>query len=195
MLRELRTSATLFFVFMLVTGLGYPMLVLGIGQNLFPKQANGSLLTASGKIVGSTLIGQSFSGEKYFHPRPSAAGNGYDATNSSGSNLAPTSSDLMKAVADRVTELKKTGNPSPIPVDLVTTSASGLDPHISVAAARFQSPRIIMTRHLNAAQIEDLISQHTESRTLGFLGENRVNVLELNLALDHLADQPPSSIP
>lgn len=190
MFRELRASITLFLLFMFVTGLGYPMLTLYLGQALFPHQANGSLIEENGKIIGSTLIGQNFIGDKYFHPRPSTAGNGYDAGNSSGSNLGPTSADLLKAVSGRVADLKKAGSPPSIPVDLVTASGSGLDPHISPAAARFQAARVAEARKLDITKIEDALAQYTEPRTLGFLGENRVNVLELNRALDRPVSSP-----
>ncbi len=153
MLKELRTALTLFLLLLLVTGFGYPMLVLGIGQSLFPQQANGSLLTDNGKIIGSILIGQNFTDDKYFHPRPSAAGNGYDAGNSSASNFGPTSTDVIKAVGDRVADLRKSENMTTIPVDLVTASASGLDPDISPAAARLQITRIALARNINILQI------------------------------------------
>lgn len=185
MLHELRITITLFLILMVITGLGYPLLVLGIGQNLFPYQANGSLIEENGKIIGSELIGQNFADAGHFYSRPSMAGQGYDAANSSGSNFGPTSDALMKAVTQRVEVINSTGNLSPIPVDRVTASASGLDPHISVANTRFQIRRILAARgNLEAGQLEELISQHIEPRDLGFLGESRVNVLELNRALD-----------
>ncbi len=195
MFRELRASLTLFVLFVFVTGLGYPMAALYLGQALFPHQANGSLIQEKGKIIGSTLIGQNFTGNGYFHPRPSAAGNGYDAANSSGSNLGPTSADLIKAVGDRVADLKKAGGAVAIPVDLVTSSASGLDPNISPAAARFQAARIAEARKMDVAKVSDLVARNTEPRTLGFLGENHVNVLELNRALDSLAPPLTQSSP
>lgn len=192
MFNELRTSLSLFLLLMLLTGLGYPMLVLGLGQNLFPHQAQGSLIEENGKIIGSSLIGQKFSGEAYFHSRPSAAGNGYEANNSAGSNLAPTSDDLLNIVTDRVVDLKKTNVP-PIPVDLATASASGLDPHISLAAAHFQIARVAAARNVPVATLEELVTQYTEPRTFGLLGDNRVNVFELNRALDRM--KSPSSVP
>ncbi|MDP9126918.1 MAG: potassium-transporting ATPase subunit KdpC [Pseudomonadota bacterium] len=187
MLKELRANFVLFFLLMLLTGFVYPILVLGTGQGIFQRQANGSLIEVQGRPIGSQLIGQNFVSPGYFHGRPSAAGSGYDAGNSAGSNLAPTSADLMKTVADRVEELRKDGSLYPIPVDLVTTSASGLDPDISPAAARFQAPRVAGARKLTIGAVEDLILQHTEAPALGFIGDARVNVLELNRALDAMS--------
>ncbi len=189
MFRELRSSVSLFILFFVLTGLGYPFLTLILGQQLFPHQANGSLIETNGKIIGSSLIGQNFAGAGYFHGRPSAAGNGYDAGNSSGSNLGPTSANLQQAIEQRVNDLKK-DNSVPIPVDLVTTSASGLDPDISPDAAQFQVSRVAAARQLTLDQIQDIIKQSTTSRSLGFLGDNRVNVLDLNLALDRLGKTP-----
>lgn len=191
MLRELRASLGLYLILFFLTGLGYPLLVLGIGQGLFPHQANGSLIEENDKIIGSELIGQNFTGEGYFHPRPSAAGKGYDAANSSGSNLGPSSKDLADQVAARIAAERKEGSIALVPIDLVTTSASGLDPHISPAAAKFQMPRIATVRQLEPARVEELINDHIEPRTLGLLGERRVNVLRLNLALDRLSAAKP----
>jgi K+-transporting ATPase ATPase C chain len=160
-----------------VLGLGYPFVVWGVAQVAFPNQANGSLIERDGKVIGSELIGQNFSSAKYFHGRPSAAGNGYDASASGGSNLGPTSAKLI----DRV---KADAGEESIPADLVTASASGLDPHISPAAAEFQIDRVASARKISDKQVRDLISEFTEGRTFGFLGETRVNVLKLNLALD-----------
>lgn len=182
MFKELRAAVILFLFLMLATGLAYPMLVLGLGRTLFPWQANGSLIEADGKIIGSSLIGQNFTGEKYFHPRPSAAN--YDAANSSGSNLGPTSADLLKSVAGRVAEWKKTAGAMAVPADLVTTSASGLDPHISPAAAQLQAPRVATARGIALPEVEELVMQYTAPPTFGVLGENRVDVLGLNRALD-----------
>jgi K+-transporting ATPase ATPase C chain len=163
-----------------LTGLVYPGLVTAICQMAFPRQANGSLIERNGKVIGSALIGQGFSSPQYFHPRPSAAGtDGYDATSSGGSNLGPTSQKLV----DRVKAAKADWNGS-IPSDLLTTSASGLDPHISPASARWQAARVAKARGLAESTVMDLISRLTEDRDLGFLGEPRVNVLLLNLALD-----------
>ena len=187
MFQELRASLTLLTLLTLVTGLAYPLAMTGLGNTLFPHQANGSLIEKDGKIIGSELIGQNFTSDTYFHPRPSAAGSGYDAANSSGSNLAPTAPDLLKTVTERVTELRKTGDQHTIPVDLVTTSGSGLDPDISVAAANFQAARIAQARNIPTTQIQDLITQNTTPRTFGLLGENRVNVLRLNQTLDLLS--------
>ena len=185
MFQELRASFVLFFMLTLLVGVGYPLLTLDIGQTLFPHQANGSLIEDQGKIIGSELIGQNFNGDAYFHPRPSAAGSGYDAANSSGSNMGPTSMELINAVGERAAVLKQS-NPTPIPVDLVTASASGLDPDISPASAQFQIARIASARHLELIKIDELIARHTTPRTLGLFGEPRVNVLEINRALDDL---------
>jgi potassium-transporting ATPase KdpC subunit len=170
-----------------VTGLAYPAIVTVVAQLVFPHQANGSLIVKDGKAVGSTLIGQPFDDPKYFWGRPSATSPfGYNAGASSGSNLSPTNSDLIKAVQGRVDALRAAdpGNTAPVPVDLVTASASVLDPHISPAAALYQVPRVARARKLDAGVVQHLVEQHTEGRALGVLGEPRVNVLELNLALD-----------
>jgi K+-transporting ATPase ATPase C chain len=167
------------------------MAVLGVGQTLFPHQAKGSLIEENGVVIGSELIGQNFTGNGYFHPRPSSAGDGYDASNSSGSNLGPTSADLLKAVGDRVVALKTPENILPVPVDLVTASASGLDPDISPAAARFQAARVGEARHLDVVRIQELVEQHTTLPPIGILGAARVNVLELNMELDRIAPVKP----
>jgi K+-transporting ATPase ATPase C chain len=170
-----------------LTGLIYPGVVTGLCQILFSRQANGSLLAVNGKIVGSTLIGQNFSKPEYFRPRPSAAGNdGYDATSSSGSNLGPTNQKLVDRMKADITKFRKE-NPSyrgPIPADLLTTSASGLDPDISPASALAQAPRVAQARGASLDQVRQLIEDHSEGRQLGFFGEPRANVLSLNLALD-----------
>jgi len=168
----------------ILLGIVYPLVVTGIAQVLMPDKANGQLLHANGELIGSRIIGQPFSGAKYFHSRPSAAGNGYDAANSGGTNLGPTNSALISRIDQDVAALQAENPGVPVPVDLVTTSASGLDPEISIAAAEFQVPRIARERHLTEDAVRQLVRQHTATRQLGFLGEPRVNVLELNLALD-----------
>lgn len=167
-------------------GLIYPLVVTGLAQVLFPAKANGQLIQKNGKIVGSAILGQAFTGPGYFHSRPSAAGtgNGYDPTSSSGSNLGPTSKMLIDRVNGSVQALKAENPSASIPVDLATTSGSGLDPDISPASADFQVPRIARERHMTEADVRQVIAAHTQGRQLGFLGEPRVNVLELNLALD-----------
>jgi len=167
----------------------YPAAVWGVSHIFWKDKAEGSFVTADGRVVGSELIGQGFKSPKYLHSRPSAAGkDGYDATASQGTNLGPTSADLAKAIATAVAAARedRPGDPAPIPADLVTTSASGLDPHISPAAAEFQIPRIARERHLPESTVRTLVAQHTEQRQLGVLGEPRVNVLQINLALDAL---------
>jgi K+-transporting ATPase ATPase C chain len=169
-----------------VFGLIYPLVVTGIAQVLFPNKANGQLIQANGKIVGSAIIGQAFTGPGYFHSRPSAAGmgNGYDPTSSGGSNLGPTNKMLIDRVSASVKSLQAENPSAPIPVDLATTSGSGLDPDITPAAADFQVPRIAKERSMTEADVRQLIAAHTEGREWGFLGEAHVNVLQLNLNLD-----------
>ena len=178
------TSVLMAAVTTVLLGVIYPLLVTGIAQLIFPRQANGSLITANGRILGSRLIGQPFSSPGYFRSRPSAAGTGYDAGNSGGSNLGPTN----KMLVDRMTgDIQKAHAENPaalVPMDLVTTSGSGLDPHISPEAAEFQVPRIAQERKMPESEVRSAIANHTEGRQLGFLGEARVNVLELNLDLD-----------
>jgi len=167
----------------LLFGIGYPLAVTGLAQLLFPKQANGSFYSDS-QAAGSKLIGQPFSSANYFHSRPSAAGTGYDPLNSSGSNLAPTNHQLTDRVAAGVAQLRAENPGAPIPIDLVTASASGLDPDISPAAARFQVSRIARARRISPAELQKLVDAHTAPRQFGVLGEPRVNVLDLNRALD-----------
>lgn len=189
MFQEIRAGLGLLVIFVLLTGVGYPLAVTGIGQTLFSHQANGSLVVLNGRIIGSELIGQTFDGDRYFHARPSAAGSGYDASYSAGSNLAPSSLDLNKTVTARVEALKTSGDMGRVPVDLVTASGSGLDPDISVASAKFQMGRIIQARDISLPVLENLISSNTTPRTLGIFGEKRINVLAINLALDTM---PPT---
>jgi len=189
MLKELKPALLILALMTVLTGVAYPLLVTGIAQSLFPDQANGSLIEQNGKVVGSELIGQSFHDPKHFWGRPSATGPvPYNASASSGSNLGPLNPALEDAVKARIDALKASdpANTVPIPVDLVTASGSGLDPHISPAAARWQVPRIARIRSLSEAEVSKLIDAHTEGRQLGLLGEPRVNVLSLNLALERL---------
>ncbi|MGH9497722.1 MAG: potassium-transporting ATPase subunit KdpC [Terriglobales bacterium] len=164
-------------------GIVYPLVVTGLAQVLFRDKANGQLIVENGKVLGSRIIGQAFTGPGYFHSRPSAAGNGYDAANSSASNLGPTNKNLIDRVHAGVASESGTAD-HPVPVDLVTTSGSGLDPHITPAAAEFQVARVAQERRIALDALRQLVLKHTESRQLGFLGEARVNVLELNLELD-----------
>jgi len=184
LIRHIVTAVLMTIVTTVLLGLVYPLVITGVAQVLFPDQANGQLITRDGRVIGSRLIGQTFSSAKYFHSRPSAAGSGYDATSSSGTNLGPTSKKLIDAVTANVEAAQKENPGMPVPVDLVTSSASGLDPHISPAAARFQVPRVARERHMAEADVQALVDQFTEGRQWGVLGEPRVNVLELNLALE-----------
>lgn len=165
-------------------GLAYPLAMTGIAGALFPHRAAGSLILKNGQVIGSELIAQSFTSEKYFHPRPSAAGNGYDATSSGGSNLAQSNAKLAQRIQADIDALQKANGNKPVPIDMVTTSASGLDPDITPDNADYQAPRIAKARGLSEDAVRQLIAQHTQGRQLGFLGDPRVNVLELNLALD-----------
>ena len=194
MRKQFITACLYTLVTTVLLGLGYPLAVTGLAHLLMPAKANGELITQNGVLVGSKLIGQSFTGPSYFNSRPSAAGTGYDASNSSGSNLGPTNATLIARVEQSVQSWQsregKYGNRSTsVPVDLVTTSGSGLDPDITVAAAEYQVPSVAQTRGLPQDQVEHLVQAHIEPRQFGILGEPRVNVLELNLALDALAAQ------
>jgi K+-transporting ATPase ATPase C chain len=182
--KNLITAVLMTIVTTLLLGVAYPLLVTGVAQALFPEKANGQLVARGGKVIGSRIIGQAFSSPGYFRSRPSAAGTGYDAANSSGTNLGPTNKKLVDAVKAAVEAAKKENPASPVPIDLVTSSASGLDPHISPAAALFQVPRVARERSVPEGEVRRLVEAHTEGRQLGVLGEAVVNVLELNLALD-----------
>jgi K+-transporting ATPase ATPase C chain len=171
----------------LLLGLGYPLLVTGFAQLALKKQANGELITRDGIVIGSSLIGQNFATDKYFHGRPSAAGNGYDASNSSGSNYASSNQKLVTRIEGDTAKAIKDNPSQPVPIDLVTTSGSGLDPDITPAAAIYQAHRVAQARQLREEEVAKLVSEHTTHRQFGFLGEPRVNVLELNLALDELS--------
>jgi potassium-transporting ATPase KdpC subunit len=191
MRRQLFPAFMMMVVFIVITGLAYPLAVTGIAQGLFNDNADGSQVeNTDGEVVGSSLIGQSFGEPEYFHPRPSAAGDGYDGSASSGSNLGPTNDDLLSDVEERADAYRDENvldADVEVPVDAVTASASGLDPNISVANARLQAPRVAEERGLDLDTVLKLVDDHTSGRDLGFLGEKRVNVLELNLALDEVS--------
>jgi len=190
MKQNLKIAILMTVVTTVLLGIIYPLVVTGLAQVLFRDKANGQLIVRNGEVVGSRIIGQAFTGLGYLHSRPSAAGNGYDAANSGGTNLAPTNRQLIDRVKGDVAHLQAENPGQPVPIDLVTTSASGLDPDITPAAAEFQVPRLARERGLSEDQVRHLILQCTQGRQLGFLGEPRVNVLEVNLALDQLKPMP-----
>ncbi len=182
--RNLIVAVLMTVVTTLLLGIVYPLVVTGLAQAMFPDKANGQLLEQHGKVIGSRMIGQAFSSPGYFRSRPSAAGTGYDATNSGGTNLGPTNKKLVDSVQASVEAARRENPGVPVPIDLVTSSASGLDPHLSPAAALFQVPRVARERHAPQSEVRQLVESRVEGRQLGFFGEARVNVLLLNLALD-----------
>lgn len=184
MKKNLITAILMTVATTILLGIIYPLIVTGLAQVIFPRKANGQLIQKDGKAIGSSIIAQGFSGPAYFHPRPSFAGNGYDPMNSNGSQLGPTNQKLIDRVKGDVANAQTENPGTPVPIDLVTGSASGLDPHITPASAEFQLPRVTKERGTTVDQLRALVAKHTEDRQFGFLGEPRVNVLELNLELD-----------
>jgi K+-transporting ATPase ATPase C chain len=181
------TAVRFTLVTAILFGLGYPLLMTGLAGLLFPHQAAGSLILRNGQVIGSELLAQSFTSDRYFHPRPSAAGNGYDATSSGGTNLAQSNKTLVVRIQGDIDKLAAQNPGKPVPIDMVTTSGSGLDPDITPENAFYQAPRVAQARGIDPDRLRKLIADHTASRQLGFLGEPRVNVLELNLALDQIS--------
>jgi K+-transporting ATPase ATPase C chain len=190
MKQNLKIAILMTVVTTVLLGVVYPLVVTGLAQALFRDKANGQLIVRNGEVVGSRIIGQAFTGPGYLHSRPSAAGNGYDAANSGGTNFGPTNHLLIDRVKGDVAHVQAENPGQPVPIDLVTTSASGLDPDITPAAAEFQVPRVARERGLSEDQVRQVIRQYTQGRQLGFLGEPRVNVLEVNLALDQAKPMP-----
>ena len=190
MKKNLITAILMTLATTVLLGIVYPLVVTGLAQLLFPQKANGQLIEANGKLVGSKIIGQAFTGPSYFHSRPSAAGYGYQADNSNGTQLGPTNHQLTDRVKSDAASLQSENPNTPVPIDLVTTSASGLDPDITPAAAAFQVPRVAKARGISEDELRSLVAQHTQARQFGFLGEARVNVLLLNLELDSRFPKP-----
>jgi potassium-transporting ATPase KdpC subunit len=188
MIKHLGTSIRVTIVSIVLLGIVYPLAMTGLAQALFPHQANGSLVTVNGRVVGSSIIGQLWTKPRYFHGRPSAAGKGYDPTQTGGTNYGPTSKKLIASTKATIAQLEKEnpGASGPPPIDLVTSSGSGIDPDISPEGAYWQAPRVAKARNLSVAAVDAVLAEHVRGRTFGFLGEPRVNVLELNLALDGL---------
>jgi len=184
MKKNLWISIAMTVVTTVVFGLMYPMIVTGLAQVIFPHKANGQLIVKDGRVIGSSIVGQGFAGPQYFHSRPSAAGNGYDAGNSAGSNLGPTNQKLLDRVKGDVIAAQRENPGAPVPIDMVTTSASGFDPHITPANAEFQLAGVANARGITMDQLRSVVAKHSQGRTFGVLGEARVNVLELNLDLD-----------
>ncbi len=191
MIKHLGTSLRVTILSVVLLGLIYPLVMTGLAQAIFPRQANGSLVTVNGKVVGSAIIGQLWTKPQYFQGRPSAAGKGYDPTSTGGTNFGPTSKKLISSTKNTIAQLEKDnpGASGPPPIDLVTSSGSGIDPDISPESAYWEAPRVAKARHMSVSAINTIVAQHVRGRTFGFLGEPRVNVLELNLALDGLKPQ------